>query len=154
MNVVLIGYRGTGKSTVAQIVARNLGWEALSLDQMIVQKAGKAIPKIVDELGWEYFRDLESEVVVETAGRDKVVLDCGGGVILRAANVQALKDKGKVFLLTATPDTIVSRIKEDTNRPALIQGKTFLEEIAEVLESRNPLYRAAADVQIATDDKT
>lgn len=151
MNVVLIGYRGTGKSTVARLVGEKLGWDVLSLDEMIVQKAGISIPEIVERSGWEHFRDIESEVVQEASARDGVVLDCGGGAILREKNVCNLKRNGTVFLLSATPETIVSRIHDDKNRPALTEGKTFLEEIAEVLESRTAAYLAAAEFIIPTD---
>jgi len=82
------------------------------------------------------------------------VLDCGGGVILREKNVANLRRSGRVFLLTATPETVIERIQDDSNRPALKEGKTFLEEVSEVLAERQPLYDAAADVVIETDLRT
>jgi adenylyltransferase/sulfurtransferase len=154
MNIVLTGYRGTGKSAVARLLAKKLGWESLSLDAMLSRQEGRTIPEIVDDRGWEYFRDIEAALVADVAGRDKVVLDTGGGAILRPQNVQALRHSGLVFWLKASPDTIAARIKDSTARPALTQGKTFLDEIGEVLRERAPLYHAAADFEIDTDGRT
>jgi shikimate kinase len=144
MNIVLIGYRGAGKSTVAHLLASALGMPQVCLDEEIVKKAGKRIPEIVDERGWEHFRDLESEVVEVYADQDGRVIDAGGGVILRAKNVENLRRNGTLIWLTAPPSVLIERIKEDTERPPLKDGKTFLEEVEEVLEERLPLYRTAA----------
>ncbi len=83
-----------------------------------------------------------------------MILDTGGGAILRPQNVQALRENGLVFWLKASPETIAARIKDSAARPALTPGKTFLEEIDEVLRERTPLYHAAADFEIDTDGKT
>ncbi len=152
MNLVLIGYRGTGKSTVAELLATQLGWRTVSTDAQIVEKAQKAIPDIVAHDGWEHFRDLETEVCLALTDQDRLVIDTGGGIILRPNNMEAFKPNGLVFWLTATVTTITRRIAEDTQRPSLTAGKTFLEEIQEVLTERTPKYQAAADHSIATDD--
>lgn len=152
MNLVLIGYRGTGKSTVAELLATRLGWKAVSTDAHIVEQAQMNIPDIVARDGWEHFRNLETEVCLALKDRDRLVIDTGGGLILRPENVKALKPNGLVFWLTATVTTITRRISDDTQRPALTAGKTFLEEIQEVLTERTPKYQAAADHTIATDD--
>ena len=154
MNIVLTGYRGTGKSAVARLLAKKLGWQSLSLDAMIAQQEGRTIPQIVDDRGWEYFRDVEAALIAEAAARDQVILDTGGGAILRGQNVQALRKNGLVFWLKASPETIAARIKDSAARPALMPGRTFLEEIDEVLRERIPLYHAAADFEIDTDGKT
>lgn len=151
MNIVLIGYRGTGKSVVGKIVADRLKMQCVSMDARIVEKAGMAIPQIVERFGWPGFRDLETEVAREMAGRDNIVIDTGGGVIERPGNIDALKQNGVIIWLKATPEAIVSRIADDTQRPALTQGKTFTEEVAEVLDRRTPKYRAAAQFEIDTD---
>ena len=153
MNIVLTGYRGTGKSAVARLLAKKLGWQSLSLDAMISQQEGRTIPEIVAAKGWDYFRDVESALIAGVAGRDQVIVDTGGGAILRPQNVKALRQNGLVFWLNACPETIVARIKNSAGRPALTQGKTFLEEIDEVLRERTPLYHAAADFEIDTDGK-
>ena len=152
MNLVLIGYRGTGKSTVAKLLATQLGWKAISTDAQIVEQAQRSIPDIVASDGWEHFRNLETEVCLALKDRDRLVIDTGGGLILRPENVEALKPIGLIFWLTATVTTIARRISDDTQRPALTAGKTFVEEIQEVLTERTPKYQAAADHTIATDD--
>lgn len=152
--MVLIGYRGTGKSTVGKMLAARLGRELISTDAEIVKRAKRSIPEIVAQQGWEYFRDVESAVCQDLAGRDQLVIDTGGGVVLRPQNVEVLKRNGKLIWLTATIETITSRIGGDTQRPSLTGTKTFVEEIAEVLQDRMPKYKASADYVIQTDDRS
>ncbi len=154
MNIVLIGYRGTGKSSVGQLLAERSGRTLMSTDAEVVRRAGRSIPEIVTQHGWDRFRDLESEVCRELAGKDQLIIDTGGGTILRQDNVDHLKAKGIVFWLTAEVSTISRRIGGDTQRPSLTGAKSFIEEIEEVLRERTPTYRAAADHVIATDGKT
>lgn len=154
MNVILIGYRGTGKSSVAQRVAAALGLQAVSLDHEIVRRAGKTIPEIVAERGWPGFRDLEQEVVAEHAARDGLVVDCGGGVVEREQNFEVLRRSGVVVWLTARPETVVRRIEGDTQRPSLTGAQSFTDEVAQVLERRTPLYRRLAQVEVPTDDRS
>jgi shikimate kinase len=113
-----------------------------------------SIPEIVEKFGWTEFRDMESETVLELSGLDNIVIDTGGGVIERPENIEALKRNSRIFWLRASVDTIVRRIQADTQRPALTEGKTFTEEVAEVLEQRNPKYQNAAQYEIDTDALT
>jgi len=154
MNIVLIGYRGTGKSTVGKIVAARLGRTMISTDAEIVKRAGKNIPEIVAQHGWEYFRDLESQVCGELAGQDAMVIDTGGGAILRSENVEHLKRDGVLFWLTASVESITQRIGRDNQRPSLTGTKSFVEEVEEVLRERTPKYRVAADHIIETDGRS
>jgi shikimate kinase len=154
MNLVLIGYRGTGKSTVANLLAQRLGMPVVSLDQEIVGEAGRSIPDIVKEHGWPYFRDLEAAVTKRVCERDNIIIDAGGGVILREENVQNLKRAGTLFWLRASVPVIVARIEHGSDRPALTEGKSFTEEVEEVLRIRTPLYEAAADEQVDTDTRS
>ncbi len=154
MNIVLIGYRGTGKSTVGKLLARRLGRQFVSTDEEIVKRAKRTIPEIVAQEGWEYFRDLESEVCREFAGRDRLVIDTGGGAILRTQNVEALKKNGALFWLTASFETITKRIGRDNQRPSLTGSKSFVDEIQDVLRERTPKYQAASDHVITTDDRS
>jgi shikimate kinase len=154
MNVVLIGYRGTGKSTVGTIAAARLGRMLVSTDAEVVKLAGRSIPEIVEAHGWEYFRDLEAKVCQELAGRTGLVVDTGGGAILRARNVEVLKETGRLFWLTASVSTITERIGQDSQRPSLTGGKSFLDEIQDVLHDRIPKYQAAADDVIETDGRS
>ena len=154
MNIVLIGYRGTGKSEVGQRLASRLGRQLVGMDAEIVRQAGMSIPAIIEKFGWNHFRDLETEEARKLSGQDGLVIDCGGGVIERPENVAILQQNARVFWLQAEVATIVGRIQGDTERPALVAGKTFTEEVAEVLERRTPLYRNAAHHEISTDALT
>jgi len=151
MNLVLIGYRGTGKSAVAEILSQRLRMPTVSLDEEIVREAGMPIPEIVETHGWPWFRDLESELTRRFAARDGLILDTGGGVILRPENTEHLRRSGTLFWLRASVGVIVGRIRESRDRPSLTEGQSFLEEVAQVLAERLPLYRAAADYEIDTD---
>jgi shikimate kinase len=154
MNIVLIGYRGTGKSTVGRLLASRLGRQLVSTDAEIVKRAQRTVPEIIAQEGWEYFRDLESDICRELAGRDQLVIDTGGGAILRTQNIDALKKHGTLFWLTASVETIAKRIGSDTQRPSLTGNKSFVDEIEEVLQERVPKYQAAADHVIATDHRS
>ena len=154
MNIVLVGYRGTGKSTVGRLLAARLGRELVSTDAEIVKRAQRTIPEIVAQEGWEYFRDLESDICRELASRDQLVIDTGGGAILRAQNVEALKKNSTVVWLTASVETIAKRIGGDSQRPSLTGTNSFVDEIQDVLRERTPKYQAAADHSIATDDQS
>ncbi len=152
MNIVLIGYRGTGKSVVGKLLAQKLKRETISMDAEIVKKAGMSIPEFVAQNGWPKFRDLETEVARELAARDSIIVDCGGGIIERPENIPALRTNGVIFWLQASVEVIVNRIADGTERPALTEGKTFTEEVAEVLERRTPLYSGASQHTVNTDD--
>ena len=154
MNIVLVGYRGTGKSTVGRLLAARLGRDLVSTDAEIVKRAQRTIPEIVAQEGWEYFRDLESDICRELASRDQLVIDTGGGAILRAQNVEALKKNSTVVWLTASVETIAKRIGDDSQRPSLTGTNSFIDEIQDVLRERTPKYQAAADHSIATDDQS
>jgi len=154
MNIVLIGYRGTGKSAVGELLALRLKMPCIGMDAEIVKRAGMSIPEIVEKYGWQKFRDMESEEARELAGLDNIIVDTGGGVVERPENIEALKTNSIIIWLKASVDTIVSRIQGDTERPALTAGKTFTEEIAEVLEQRIPKYKSAAQYEIDTDEST
>jgi shikimate kinase len=154
MNLVLIGYRGTGKSTVAQLLAARLAMDVVSLDQEIVREAGRPIPEILAQHGWPHFRELEAAVTQQVAARDRLIIDAGGGVILRPDNVANLKRGGTLFWLRASVPVIVARIEGGIERPALTAGKSFTAEVEDVLRERTPLYTAAADHRIDTDTRS
>jgi shikimate kinase len=154
MNIVLIGYRGTGKSVIGAILAKRLGMRCIAMDEEIVNKAGMSIPEIVEQFGWPGFRDRESAEARDLASRDNIIIDTGGGVIERAENIEVLQKNACMIWMKASVETIVARIQGGTERPALTTGKTFTEEVAEVLERRTPKYRSAAHYEIDTDDMT
>lgn len=150
MNLALIGYRGTGKSTVAALLAKELGWSVVSTDALIVERHGP-IPEIVAGSGWEHFRDLEERVIAEVCAGDRQIIDCGGGAVLRQPSRSALERRAFVVWLAASVETILERIREDDQRPSLTGEKSFTDEIAEVLATRTPVYREACDLSIDTD---
>ncbi len=150
MNIALIGYRGTGKSTIGKLVAERTDLDLANLDALIIEKAGMSIPMIVETYGWDQFRDLETQVLEETVAKDDLLLDCGGGIIVRPENREILLRTAEVFWLTASVETIARRISEDNQRPSLT-GKSFVEEISEVLKERGPLYRRSSAHVIDTD---
>jgi shikimate kinase len=154
MNLVLIGYRGTGKSTIARFLGERLAMDVVSLDEEIVREAGCSIPAIAAAHGWPHFRDLEAAATRRASARANVIIDAGGGVILRQENVACLRRRGKLFWLQASVPIITARIEHGTDRPALTVGKSFTEEVEEVLRERTPLYAAAADYTIDTDALT
>jgi shikimate kinase len=154
MNIVLMGYRGTGKSTVGRLLAVRLGRELVSTDAEIVRRAQRTIPEIVAQEGWQFFRDMESDVCRELASLDQLIIDTGGGAIFRAQNVEALKKNSTVFWLTASVETIAKRIGGDKQRPSLTGTKSFVDEIQDVLRERTPKYQAAADHRIVTDNRS
>jgi len=154
MNIVLIGYRGTGKSVVADILGSKLGMKSYSVDQEIIEEAGITIPQIVEKYGWPGFRDLETKIVKQLSGLNKIIIDTGGGVIERPENIQALRENGRIFWLRASVEVIISRISDGIERPALTSGKSFTEEVSEVLEQRISKYKSAAHSEIDTDNIT
>lgn len=154
MNLVLIGYRGTGKSAVANRLAEMLGLRQVGMDATLVERFGKSIPEYVQENGWESFRDEESRLTKELGEHNNLLLDCGGGVVVRPENIAALRENGRVVWLKASVETIAKRIQGDTQRPSLTGSKSFIDEIQEVLESRLPLYEKASDYAVETDGMT
>jgi len=154
VNIVLIGYRGTGKTVVGKRLAEALNKRLVKMDELITEKAGMSIPEIVERYGWDRFRDLESEVAEEVGKMDNCVIDTGGGVILRRVNVDNLRKKGKIVWLKSDVKTIVERIKDDQGRPSLTGKKSFTEEVADVLEQRRKKYEDAADYAIDTSRLT
>ena len=154
MNIVLIGYRGTGKSTVTRILGQRLGRTVMSTDAEIVKEAGQSIPQIVEQFGWDHFRELETQMCRKLQDQTNLVIDTGGGLILKEENVNILKANSTIFWLKAEVATIVKRISGDTQRPSLSGTKTFVEEIEDILIERTPKYLAASDHVISTDQTT
>ena len=153
-NIVLIGYRGTGKSSVADRIARATGRAVMHMDAEIVARAGRSIPDIVAAEGWPAFRDIESAIVREAALLTDCVLDTGGGVVEREENMRLLKQSGVVFWLQAAPDAIRARIGDAGDRPSLTGETSFTDEIDRVLARRTPVYARHADHAVATDGRT
>ncbi|MDD3586544.1 MAG: shikimate kinase [Thermoguttaceae bacterium] len=155
--IILIGYRATGKTTLAALLGKRYSIEAIDTDPLIEQEAGKTISRIFAEDGEPAFRDLEAQVVRKTLARpESLVLATGGGVPLRSSSRILLKESGKVFWLTATAQTIFRRMYGDETtadrRPALT-GRSPLEEIEFLLQQRDSAYRDTADVIVSTENR-
>ncbi len=153
MNIVLIGYRGTGKTFVGKALAKKFGRNFTDTDDLIIERAGKSIPRIFEEDGEEEFRKMEKGIVKEVSAKDNLVIACGGGVPVDEENVVNLKKKGVIILLEASPERIYKRIKNDKNRPALTV-KPLAGEITYLLKKRKPFYEKAADCRIDSGHNT
>lgn len=158
MNLYLIGYRGTGKTTIGRLVAAARGWPCVDADEEIERQAGKSVAEIFREQGEPAFRDLEAEAVADLAARQSHVVSLGGGAILREESRKLLKATGRTIWLTASPHTILARLEQDAwtrqRRPALTQHANQLAEIEQLLAAREPLYRACADKIIDTEGRS
>jgi len=157
MILTFIGYRATGKTTLAKLVAQRLGWDWIDADVEIERRAGKSIARMFAEDGEPAFRDLEVAVIADLCQRDRLILAAGGGAPLRPESRQAMRNGGKVVWLTALPETIASRMSSDATtaarRPNLTE-KDPLAEIVELLHRREPVYRETADLVIDTEGRT
>lgn len=152
-NVYLIGFMGTGKSTVARMLHKLYQFQVLEMDETIARNQGMPISQIFQEYGEEYFRDLETELLKSLQNTEGMVISCGGGVVLRKENVENMKKNGTIVLLTATPENVLKRVKHDEKRP-MLQGKKNVNAITELMEQRKTRYQDAADIVIATDGKS
>lgn len=157
MNIALIGYRGTGKSHVGRLLAKRLDWLLFDTDAEVEAKAEQPISQIFAEQGETPFRDLEVAVVTDLAQRDQAVLSLGGGAVLREENRQAIQATCTTVWLTATADTILTRISGDSTsgdrRPSLTD-QAPLQEIITLLEIREPIYRECANLIIDTENRS
>jgi shikimate kinase len=156
MLLILIGYRGTGKSTVARHLGLKLGWEWIDADVEVELRAGKSIAAMFADEGEPYFRDLESQVLADLVQRRQIVLAAGGGVILREQNREALRGRGKVVWLQASPDTILARIQADettAGRRPNLTTRGGAHEVEHLLAVRTPFYQQCADLTIDTEGK-
>lgn len=152
-NIFLIGYMGTGKSTVASFLCDENNRDIVEMDETIEKQKNMSISDMFQRYGEAYFRDAESELLRTISMEENKVVSCGGGIVLRKENVALMRKTGIVILLSARPETILKRVKDDTNRP-LLQGNKNLEYIREMMESRREKYEKAAEYIIETDDKT
>lgn len=151
-NIVLIGFMGSGKSMVAKRLAKILRRDVVSLDDVIEAKEGRPITQIFQESGEGYFRKREEEAVGEVTGKESLIIDCGGGIVLNPQNMARLKATGILICLSATAETICERVKNKDKRP-LLNMKNPQSRIKELLKERKPFY-AQADHAVATDNKT
>jgi shikimate kinase len=156
MNIVLIGYRATGKTTLAELLATRLGWDWLDADVEIERRAGKTIARIFADEGEPAFRDLEAQVVADLSTRQRLVIAAGGGAPMRPENRQAMRGGGKVVWLRAQPETIFRRMSGDAttaDRRPNLTNQGGLEEIVALLAKREPVYRETSHLEIDTEGR-
>lgn len=152
-NIFLIGFMGTGKTTVSEKLSSQLGFSELDMDREIEKRQQKKISEIFAEGGEEAFRELETALLREFSQTSDCVVSCGGGVVLRKKNVRSMKENGIIVLLTAEPETVYERVHSGTDRP-LLNGNMNVGYIRELMGKRSDIYREAADITVKTDGKS
>lgn len=149
-HIFIIGFMGVGKTSTSRILSRKLGVKEIDTDAMIVQTEERSISDIFEKDGEEYFRSVETGMIDKIKDMEPCIVSCGGGMVMREVNVQKMKEIGKIILLTAKPETIFEHVRYSTNRP-LLNGNMNIPYIAKLMETREPKYRAAADIIIQID---
>jgi shikimate kinase len=151
MVITLIGYRGSGKSAVAPLVAQRLGWAWIDADAEIERRAGRTIREIFDADGEPRFRELERETLAELLMREQIVVAAGGGAVLDAGTRRRMREAGPVVWLEAPADVLHARITADASTAARrpnLTARGGVDEIREMLAKREPLYRETATIVI------
>lgn len=152
-NIVLIGFMGTGKTTISKHLNAMFAMNVIEMDQIIAQREGMSIPDIFEVYGEQYFRDAETNLLIEMQSKTNMIISCGGGTPMRECNVIEMKKNGRVILLNAKPETIYERVKDSHDRP-LIENNKNVAFIADLMEKRREKYTAAADIIIQIDGKS
>ena len=157
MNLVLIGYRATGKTSLAKLLAERLNWDWIDADVEIERRAGKTIARMFADDGEPAFRDLEVQVIADLCARSRLVIAAGGGAPMREESRRAMRAGGTVVWLQARPETILARMTGDattaTRRPDLTD-KNPLDEVLHLLEKRTPIYRETGHLAIDTEGRS
>lgn len=149
-NIALIGFMGTGKTAVGELLAGRLGKEFIELDALIEKQAGKTIPEIFNQDGEIAFRELEIEVTRDAAERENTVIACGGGVVLNQINIDRLRKRSVIVHLTASPEAILQRTSSDRDERPLLVAEDKAAKVKALLEFRRPFYERAADITVDT----
>lgn len=152
MNIVLIGFMGCGKTTVGRIISQILNWEFIDTDDLIIERTKCSISYIFAKYGEMYFRKIESDVIKDIADKDKCVISLGGGAVLNEQNLSELRKKSLIFYLKGSPETIISHIGNNKDRP-LLQTSNPYETVKELLNKRHPLYINNCNYFIDIDEK-
>ena len=141
-NIMLIGFMGVGKTTVSKELSKKLGMPEVDMDSYIFEQYGE-----------EYFRKVETNCLAEVQKSKGKIVSCGGGAVLKDENVKLMKDGGIILLLTATPETVYNRVKDNNDRP-ILNGNMNVEYISSLMDKRKNRYLEVADLIISTDDKS
>jgi shikimate kinase len=150
LRVYITGFMGSGKSTLAPIIANTIGWNSIDLDDEIVKSTGMKIPRIFKERGEEYFRTLETQILIECSQKENVVVSLGGGTIARQENFDKIKETGILIYLRSSPEKILLRLKNKTDRPLFqtfdkvnLSEEESLLKIKKLLKEREKFYKIA-----------
>jgi shikimate kinase len=153
MNIVLVGFRGAGKTVIGKLLAEKLSWEFIDVDDYIEKTTMMTIKEIFSSKGEPFFRLIESDAISEVSKLDGKIIATGGGAVLKYKNVHNLKHNGIIIFLEVCPETAYNRIKNDEReRPSLSKDDLFT-EIKREISVRNPYYLGVADILIHTDNK-
>lgn len=152
-NIFLIGFMGTGKTTVSRELSQMTGVKEADLDQEIEKRCQMKISEIFSSFGELYFRELETALIKEYEKKQGYVVSCGGGAVLRKENVQSMKKGGRIVLLSASAETVYERVRYSKSRP-LLEGNMNVDYIFGLMEQRREAYTAAADLTVGTDGRT
>ncbi len=150
MKLILIGFMGSGKTTVAKNLGEKLNLKVIEMDDLIVKRSGKSISRIFNEDGETRFRELETKVAKSLAKKDKCIISTGGGVVINKININHLKENGKMIFLKTSFLEITKRLKNDNNRP-LFKNKKMAKKL---FIFRQGLYKKYADLIVSTDGKS
>ena len=150
-NIALIGFMGSGKTTIGRILAKHLEMKFIDLDKLIAAREKKTIPEIFEEKGEEYFRKLEREVAEEESRDNNVVISTGGGIIIDNENIKNLKKSSFVVYLDCELECVYERIKNSKTRPLILNSEDVYIRIRELYEKRQMLYRISADFIVKID---
>lgn len=152
-HMILIGFMGSGKSTVGRRLAKEAGLPFVDSDDLIEAQAHMKISDIFSEYGESYFRDLETLTLRQLIeSEERMVIAVGGGLPMRPENREYLKQLGSVIYLSAKPETLQQRLSGDTSRP-ILQGGNLMEKIVTLMAERAAIYEQAADIKVITDHK-
>lgn len=152
-NIILIGYMGTGKTTIAKNISEKLNMQAIDIDSIIEKQEGRLINDIFLNAGEKYFRNMETDILKKLKGKNNIVVACGGGIVLKDENINYLKLCGRVVLLKSTAKTIYNRIKNCNMRP-ILNNNMNIEFIENMIKKRNNNYMKAKDIVVINEDKS
>lgn len=152
-NIIMVGFMGSGKTTVGKILAKKLGYEFFDTDRKIEEAQDMKITEIFEKKGEPYFRSLEKDIAKTISESENTVIGTGGGMVKNDEIMSLLKKNGIVVYLKATPEKLAYNLRNDNSRP-LLMGGDKLEKIRTILEERQPLYEAVCDITVSINRKT
>ncbi len=151
-NIYLVGFMGTGKSTIAKRLQRFLPFQIVEMDEAIERVEAMTIPEIFEKKGEEGFRKAESQLLSIIAKEKNQIISCGGGIVLKPENIAIMKESGTVVRLTSSPEIIFERVNRNNNRP-LVKGKD-LSDIQNMISDREKYYADAADIVVDSGEQS